>query len=477
MNKIIIFLILFVALITAKTFKYHDYNRIIKEIHDLQTKFPHYVQVFNAKDENITLPDLEQCGENECDFIYFVLTDFTQEKEIINNLPQILLIGGIHGDEIIGSNTILYLAKHILENHQYNNTLSYYLKNRYMILYPISNPTGFFQKTREERQIDISYDPNRDFAYNVKDDRCMLTATGIVISHIYNKYLIQAAISFHGGDNSITYPWGGYNHIISTFPYVGNKCPDHNAFYEIAQVLVKEADSNPKMNVDKYLTGTMTDIVYPVDGGLEDWAYGAGWENQYTLDNTVIVNCKQFNNENITMNTNKSHIKSLLFLVECAEDKIPEESLLGNDTFDKKDQWGHITRNIALSLSYIDLIKPYINIIEVKVENFTIEIDYKVQGCIDVSETYLLYRNHSINTNLPFNIQTNKTEGPGFWQSKNHIFNEKISLFANQSFDVSIVANCDKKWGISMENSIPEVGPQSHLALARTKDFYYAKKQ
>lgn len=50
----------------------------------------------------------------------------------------------------------------------------------------------------------IRFDPNRDFAYNVQDNECMLTATGIVINHIYNKYLIQAAISFHGGDNSIS---------------------------------------------------------------------------------------------------------------------------------------------------------------------------------------------------------------------------------------------------------------------------------
>ena len=28
-----------------------------------------------------------------------------------------------------------------------------------------------------------------------------------------------------------------------------------------------------------YKTGPITDIVYGVEGGMEDWAYGAGWEN------------------------------------------------------------------------------------------------------------------------------------------------------------------------------------------------------
>lgn len=26
--------------------------------------------------------------------------------------------------------------------------------------------------------------------------------------------------------------------------------------------------------------GDMTGVVYPVKGGLEDWAYGAGWDNE-----------------------------------------------------------------------------------------------------------------------------------------------------------------------------------------------------
>jgi hypothetical protein len=28
-----------------------------------------------------------------------------------------------------------------------------------------------------------------------------------------------------------------------------------------------------------YKTGAITDVVYGVEGGMEDWAYSAGWEN------------------------------------------------------------------------------------------------------------------------------------------------------------------------------------------------------
>ena len=34
----------------------------------------------------------------------------------------------------------------------------------------------------------------------------------------------------------------------------------------------------------------MTDIVYAVDGGMEDYAYGAGWENEIN-PNKPIIRC------------------------------------------------------------------------------------------------------------------------------------------------------------------------------------------
>ena len=32
--------------------------------------------------------------------------------------------------------------------------------------------------------------------------------------------------------------------------------------------------------IKEYILGDMTSTVYPVGGGMEDWAYGAGWDNK-----------------------------------------------------------------------------------------------------------------------------------------------------------------------------------------------------
>ena len=31
-------------------------------------------------------------------------------------------------------------------------------------------------------------------------------------------------------------------------------------------------------SIDKYIVGDISKTIYPVNGGLEDWAYGASWD-------------------------------------------------------------------------------------------------------------------------------------------------------------------------------------------------------
>lgn len=85
--------------------------------------------------------------------------------------------------------------------------------------------------------------------------------------------------------------------------------------------------------MEKYLKGTMNDVVYPVNGGLEDWAYAAGWENEYSGEEVVVPPCRNLydlkGEEKKYLDTNQSHIRSVLFLVECGDPKDPKEEFLG----------------------------------------------------------------------------------------------------------------------------------------------------
>lgn len=46
-------------------YKYRDYDKIMKDIEELKNKYPNYIKVYNAREENLILPDLMKCGEKE----------------------------------------------------------------------------------------------------------------------------------------------------------------------------------------------------------------------------------------------------------------------------------------------------------------------------------------------------------------------------------------------------------------------------
>lgn len=53
--------------------------------------------------------------------------------------------------------------------------------------------------------------------------------------------------------------------------------PDKKSFKTLVDILKHTAGAHNGQML--YTTGPITDIVYGVEGGMEDWAYGAGWEN------------------------------------------------------------------------------------------------------------------------------------------------------------------------------------------------------
>ena len=96
----------------------------------------------------------------------------------------------------------------------------------------MGNINGFDALKREETVGKEELDPNRDFPFDVlPKDGCLRTTTAQIIDAIFRRYLIVGTITFHGGDNSITYPWGNFAHAKN--PQTG----DHIALASIAQAL------------------------------------------------------------------------------------------------------------------------------------------------------------------------------------------------------------------------------------------------
>jgi hypothetical protein len=96
--------------------------------------------------------------------------------------------------------------------------------------------------------------------------------------------LIVSTITFHGGINVIGYPWGSYNHVsLTNNGYISNESPDFQAFDSIGWVMKNESGGaihKPNLRqIEEYVMGDISSTIYPVQGGLEDWGYGAGWDH------------------------------------------------------------------------------------------------------------------------------------------------------------------------------------------------------
>lgn len=114
------------------------------------------------------------------------------------------------------------------------------------------------------------------------------------------------------------------------------------------------AGGSNSLKIKDYDTGTMQDTVYNVRGGFEDWAYGASWD-------TKNISYNKLNGKKYSSSTNRAFV----YLVEAGYEKIPSIQAMGNIKNFKKfdyDNYGHLARNIRLSLKFVELMNPFVMI-------------------------------------------------------------------------------------------------------------------
>lgn len=140
-----------------------------------------------------------------------------------------------------------------------------------------------------------------------------------------------------------------------------------------------------KQYIRPYILGDMTSTVYPVGGGMEDWAYGAGWDNQdpdATMDKCSPLTQPSLQDDFFESQEN---VRCAIYLIETDLSKNPDvktygarEKLSGFDgkfmvtrnSVEERDPEkmfdGHINRNLRLATSMIDMSKPYIYVTAIK---------------------------------------------------------------------------------------------------------------
>lgn len=185
-----------------------------------------------------------------------------------------IISGELHGDEPIGTLSSFYFIKTLVEQSLEDPWLSMLLNTRLVTVVPMTNAVGYAHHLRGETEQGDDYygmDPNRDFPFDQDPQQCMQTVAAKTLYTLFHRHLFQFLLTFHGGTNVLGYEWGDTSHCISTYC---EPCPDYNQMQWIAKLL--QQISGPAGDYEEsYVVGDMGSTVYPVHGGLEDWAYGA----------------------------------------------------------------------------------------------------------------------------------------------------------------------------------------------------------
>ena len=472
-----------------KVYVHYSFDEILNIFQNLSHSCSHYVRI-DSSQKRYNLDSVDGCGKNKnCTNLIVYMTDF---DTYTLDRPAYYISGLLHGDEVIGPTSITEFVKYFCDTYDENKNSLYHniLKNRIIIMTPMTNAFGYYNKKREEKVYITKtkdyklIDPNRDFPYFQSSDdyhNCMQTIAARTINEIFNEFIIGGAITFHGGDSVLGYAWGNFIHMIRKNKInVSTESPDYNAFNNIGKIMVNASSSQDNLdkNIKDYVLGDITSTIYPLNGALEDWVY-AGWENKVNeklgINSKPIKDCKpdSFNEYYMSWDNLKNNsdyddykLRCLMFLAEASLKKMPEIKEYGNkiyksDIFDfygTTNFYGHVPRNMRLMYSGIDLISASIfldvnNINQNIYKNKNqIIIPFLFMGCLSLKK----YSIHKINfENISKKIfEKNYLEDNSNSETIISEINEGINCYFNNLTYYNLVIEIQNENNTSLERNL-----------------------
>ncbi|KAH8583234.1 carboxypeptidase [Cryptosporidium sp. chipmunk genotype I] len=387
-------------------FNYKSYMQHLDLLQELESKCSNIMKIYKYDSKKGLY-----CGESKCQYFHIKLG----LSNINYDLPNVLFVSGIHGDEKLGVEIATELVSSICDqyiNHG-NVGINYLLSTRNIWIIPIANPWGFYHNKRTEEEIDV----NRDFP-SKSGENCLKSESSRMIYDLFNLNSFVFVAALHGGLRSISYGNGYFD-----------ENDDNNKIFEfIAKDLQVSAgkmlNNNDDVNKLTYYydqIGNIAETVYPVKGGFEDWSlYG------YNVNHIL---CSDYLQKSHPANKGGS----LTFLVETDHQKTPNQDSLGSksDLFSLIDldklsiQPSHITRNIRMLLKLAEYAYPDIIFFN------------KPPGTVYFGQTFVLYLAvigcysfSNLRLKLESNNHINSTSNPSFEQQSIY-----LNFYVNEGLD------------------------------------------
>lgn len=379
-------LLLFLALcrpISAIPYTHLTYAQIHFRLTQLADKYPTLIKIFSAQ-KAFSLPHVGVCSQLKsstdttghpapCTVWILHLTNHTSLPSDPTR-PELLVSGEVHGNEVVGPLATLAFLDNLVSSYGRDPFATRMIDTRLITLVPMTNAIGYHLQERFERQPqtpsnqtvphtnlpDLRIDPNRDFPYDQPNTRCLRTVAARALNELFLRHLFRAVVTFHGGTNALAYEWGDSTHCNNS--RICPLSPDTKFMHALAERMSNFAGPAGKFEA-KYPIGDMGKLVYPVHGGMEDWAYGAGWTSGGNIICTPDT-LGGYHSEIVRHRQGDEATKrAITYLVEMSSDKRPAENTLGDSDailHPGQDGDGHVPRNVRLLRALVDSVEPYV---------------------------------------------------------------------------------------------------------------------
>ena len=251
------------------------YQEMLDELDQMRSLYPNLISARTPASNSITTIE----GRT----VYYVrLSDNPDADE---NEAEVLYTGVHHAREPLSMMNLLYYMWYLLENYATDPTVKNIVDNTEMYFIPVVNPDGYLynQQTnpngggmwRKNRRNNgggtYGVDPNRNYAYNWGYDNTGSSPTPSsdtyrgsapfsepetqIVRNFVQSHNFANTFNNHSYSNLLLHPWG----------YTPDAGPDEELYDEISEHMCWH---------NRYHYGNGNEVIYPTNGGANDWFYG-----------------------------------------------------------------------------------------------------------------------------------------------------------------------------------------------------------
>ncbi|KAJ1460305.1 hypothetical protein M885DRAFT_510142 [Pelagophyceae sp. CCMP2097] len=390
-----------------------NYDEMSTALFALARDHPRYARVFSANEAYKIKPAAGGCGlrNRPCEQLVVVVSHFPslpqnfadagtarheaqEERATVGQResatrPHVFVSGALHGDERVGPLATLWGLEILVHAAACTDAghaaaecpffsdaerravshggraaarsrvkwLARLVRRRVVYAMPMTNARGFSTNQRTENGIDT----NRDFPIDTTPTACMRSVTARCVNELWRRHVFVLALTFHGGMEALAYEWGAPSHNsprgnVRGARASGDTSPDDASQRTTAEMLSAYAGRFGR--VPNYASSRMNSIVYPVHGGMEDWAYAASWDKPLNVRGGCSV--EGYAAQRSAQYANATH-RAFMLLVETSNAKGGAPMGARGALFDAgAADAGHAPRNVRLMLAALDVVEPYV---------------------------------------------------------------------------------------------------------------------